>query len=50
MEHVHNMVVMAKDLVIVETSIPEKLQVATILNSLPNSFDIVATSLRSTPL
>ena len=48
-EHVNNMIVMAKDLSIVGTPIPEKLQVATIFNSLPNSFDMVTTSMRSNP-
>ena len=48
-EHVNNMIVMAKDLSIAGTPIPEKLQVATILNSLPNSFDMVTTSMRSNP-
>ena len=49
MEHVNNMIVMVKDLSIVGTPILEKLQVATILNSLPNSFNMVTTVMRSTP-
>ena len=48
-EYVNNMIVMVKDLSIAGTPIPEKLQVATILNSLPNSFNIVTTTMRSTP-
>ena len=46
-EHVNNMVVMAKDLSIVGIPILKKLQVAIILNSLPISFDMVTTSMIS---
>ena len=45
-EHVNKMIVMAKDLESAESSISEKMQVATILNSLLSSLDMAATTLR----
>ena len=45
-KHVNKMIVMAKELSTAETEISEKMQVATILNSLPTLFDIVGTTLR----
>ena len=45
-EHVNKMIVMTKELSTVGTEISEKMQVATILNSLPASLDMAATTLR----
>ena len=49
MEHVNNMIILEKDLSIAGTPIPKKQQVATTLNSLLNSFNMVTKAMRSTP-
>ena len=45
-EHINKMIVMAKDLSTAGTEIPKRMQVATILNSLPPSLAVAATTLR----
>ncbi|XP_049931844.1 uncharacterized protein LOC126409757 [Nymphaea colorata] len=39
-DHVNKMLVMAKDLAIVENDIPDNMQISTVLNSLPPSWDM----------